>query len=92
MAVARSGAKSNLKVLFIDADLRHPSTSRIFDLQQEAGLVDLLLGETNADDVIRFQEKAGYWVLASRQQNSDPDGPFELRANEIAYREPKGHI
>ena len=72
MAVARSGAISNLKVLFIDADLRHPSASRIFDLHKEAGLVDLLLGQTSADDVIRFQEKAGYWVLAAGDKTQTP--------------------
>jgi polysaccharide biosynthesis transport protein len=79
MSVARSGATSNLKVLYIDADLRHPSTSRIFDLQQKSGLVDLLLGETNADDAIRFQEKAGYWVLAS---GSDTQTPTDLLSSE----------
>ena len=79
MSVARSGATSNLKVLYIDADLRHPSTSRIFDLQQKSGLVDLLLGETNADDAIRFQEKAGYWVLAS---GSNTQTPTDLLSSE----------
>jgi capsular exopolysaccharide synthesis family protein len=72
MAAARSGAKSNLKVLFIDADLRHPSASRIFDLEEAAGLVDLLLGEVNSEDVIRFQEKAGYWILAAGSKTQTP--------------------
>ncbi len=72
MSVARSGAGSNLKVLYIDADLRHPSASRIFDLQQSPGLVDLLLGDTNADEAVRFQEKAGYWILAAGSNTQTP--------------------
>lgn len=72
ISVARSGAASNLKILYIDADLRHPSASRIFDLHQKPGLVDLLLGETNPDDVIRFQEKGGFWVLTAGSSTQTP--------------------
>lgn len=72
ISVARSGAASNLKILYIDADLRHPSASRIFDLYQKPGLVDLLLGETNPDDVIRFQEKGGFWVLTAGSSTQTP--------------------
>ena len=72
MSVARSGAMSNLKVLYIDGDLRHPSASRVFDLQEKPGLVDLLVGETTADEAIRFQEKTGYWVLPSGSNTQTP--------------------
>lgn len=72
MSVARSGAISNLKVLYIDADLRHPSASRIFELQEKPGLVNLLVGETAADDAIHFQEKSGYWVLATGSNTQTP--------------------
>ena len=72
MSVARSGAMSNLKVLYIDGDLRRPSASRVFDLQEKPGLVDLLVGETTVDEAIRFQEKAGYWVLPSGSSTQTP--------------------
>ena len=42
MSLAISAALSGLKVVLVDADLRHPSVSRFFKLEQEKGLVDLL--------------------------------------------------
>src|SRR5262249_24638239 len=42
MSLAISAALGGLKVVLIDADLRHPSTSRFFKLEREKGLVDLL--------------------------------------------------
>ena len=44
MSLAISAALSGLKVVLVDADLRHPSVSRFFKLEQEKGLVDLLTG------------------------------------------------
>ena len=79
MSVARSGATSNLRVLYIDADLRHPTATRIFDLQRSPGLVDLLLGETTTDSAIRFQDKTGYWVLGA---GSNTQAPTDLLGSE----------
>src|SRR5262249_1200498 len=42
MSLAISAALSGLKVVLVDADLRHPSATRYFKLEQEKGLVDLL--------------------------------------------------
>jgi succinoglycan biosynthesis transport protein ExoP len=72
LAVARSAALSRLRVLLIDGDLRHPSASRLFDLQNEAGLVDLLLGEVDVEHVVRFQEQAGFAVLAAGNETQTP--------------------
>ena len=49
MSLAISAAFAGLKVVLVDADLRHPSTSRFFKLEQEKGLVDLLIGAATAD-------------------------------------------
>ncbi len=40
--LAFSAAKSGLRVLLIDGDLRHPSTSKYFGLEGRPGLVDFL--------------------------------------------------
>jgi exopolysaccharide transport family protein len=72
MSVARSGATSKLRVLYIDADLRHPTATRTFDLQRSPGLVDLLLGETSADNAICFQDKTGYWILGAGSNTQTP--------------------
>src|SRR5205807_2543210 len=72
LSLAALKAYSGHKVLFIDADLRHPSASRFLGLQDEPGLVDLLLGQVKHEDVIRFHKNEGYWTLSageSRTQN-----------------------
>jgi len=72
MSLASSVATSGLKVLFIDADLRHPSASRILGLYKEKGLVDLLLGQANTQDVVRYQESSKIWVLCAGSRTQNP--------------------
>ncbi len=72
LSLAASGATSGLKVLLIDGDLRHPSASRALNMDKDAGLVDLLLGQVNPKDVLRFYEKAGYWALAAGNRTQNP--------------------
>lgn len=72
MSLAASAAFSKMKVLFIDADLRHPTATRIFGLQKEAGLVDLLLGDARVEDVIRLYDKAGYWSVGAGTKTQNP--------------------
>src|SRR5437764_7544693 len=72
LSVCRSAAMSKMKVLLIDADMRHPSASRMYDLDKAPGLVDLLLGEIEEEEVIRFQEKAGYWILPGGSKTQTP--------------------
>src|SRR5262249_24695377 len=49
VSLAISAAFAGLKVALVDADLRHPATSRLFKLEQEKGLVDLLIGATTVE-------------------------------------------
>ena len=72
LSLAISAAASGQKVLFVDADLRHPSGSRFFGLQKERGLVDMLLGNINPSEIIKYHENTKLWVLAagSKTQNS----------------------
>src|SRR5712692_1452834 len=72
LSLAASAATSGLKVLLIDADLRHPSATRFLNMHKDPGLVDLLLGQVNAQDVIRFHEPAGYWALAAGNKTQNP--------------------
>jgi polysaccharide biosynthesis transport protein len=72
LSIAASAANSKLKVLFIDADLRHPSASRSFNLHQEPGLVDLLLGQVEPAEVVRFQPEAGFWTLGAGDRTQNP--------------------
>ena len=71
-SLAGSAALAKLKVLLIDADLRHPSASRIFGIDEEKGLVDLLLGEAEIADVVHFHPWGGYWVLPAGNKTQSP--------------------
>jgi capsular exopolysaccharide synthesis family protein len=72
LSLAASGATSGLKVLLIDADLRHPSASHALGLDKDSGLVDLLLGQVGAKEAVRFYEKAGYWMLPAGNRTQNP--------------------
>jgi capsular exopolysaccharide synthesis family protein len=72
LSLAALTAYSGHKVLFIDADLRHPSASRFLGLQEEPGLVELLLGQVTHNEVIRLHEKEGYWTLPAGGKTQNP--------------------
>jgi polysaccharide biosynthesis transport protein len=72
LALAASAAASGLKVLFIDADLRHPVASRLLGLKKGPGLVDLLLSRLDVQDVIQFSERAKIWVLPAGSRSQNP--------------------
>jgi capsular exopolysaccharide synthesis family protein len=72
LSLAASAAAAKLRVLVIDADLRHPSVSRICGLDKGAGLVDLLLGEVAAEAAIGFYGAGGYWVLPAGNRTQSP--------------------
>jgi succinoglycan biosynthesis transport protein ExoP len=50
--LATSLARSGLRTLLVDADLRSPAIHRLFDLPVAAGLSELLRGEVDLADVI----------------------------------------
>lgn len=72
LSLAVSAASGKLKVLFIDADLRHPTATRLFGLQKEAGLVDLLTGDAGIETAVRFYEKGGYWTIGAGSRTQNP--------------------
>ena len=72
LSLAASAAAADLKVLFIDADLRHPTATRLFDLQKQVGLVDLLLGEVEIGDALTFLDPARYFVLGAGKSSQNP--------------------
>src|SRR5262249_9120278 len=51
--LAISAASAGLKTVLVDADLRHPAASRSFKLEREKGLVDVLVGATAGDNVLK---------------------------------------
>ncbi|MEZ5909501.1 MAG: polysaccharide biosynthesis tyrosine autokinase [Hyphomicrobiaceae bacterium] len=52
-SLAMSAATSGQRVLLIDGDLRHPSTSKQFGLEKARGLVDLLSSSARPEEVLK---------------------------------------
>lgn len=72
LSVAASAAISGLKVLFIDADLRHPSASYALGLQEQPGLVNVLLGQLSAESAFRFDSYGKFWILSAGTDSYNP--------------------
>jgi succinoglycan biosynthesis transport protein ExoP len=75
VSLAVSAALSGLKVALIDADLRRPSASRFFNLEEEKGLVDLLMGAATPENVMRFRKDLKLMVI--------PAGSKSLNASDV---------
>jgi capsular exopolysaccharide synthesis family protein len=72
LSLAASAAAAKLKVLFIDADLRHSKATRIFGREKEPGLVDILLGDAAIEDAMSFYAKGGFWGLGAGSKTNAP--------------------
>ncbi len=90
LSLASSAAAAKLRVLFIDADLRHPSATHAFKLSREVGLVDLLLGDVDLENAVQFYEKGGYWALSAGNKTQNPTdllGSERMRALVNGFKE-----
>jgi polysaccharide biosynthesis transport protein len=72
ISLAISAASAGLKIALVDADLRHPSASRFFKLEREKGLVDLLIGATTFEKVLRFQNDLNLTVIPAGSKTLNP--------------------
>ena len=70
VSLAISAALSGLKVVLVDADLRHPAASRFFKLEQEKGLVDLLTNIAGNDE--SMFRKDGLMVIPAGSKTLNP--------------------
>ena len=72
MSLAISAAFAGRKVVLVDADLRHPAASHFFKLEKEKGLVDLLIGATTIDNVLRFHKDLKLMVIPAGSKSLNP--------------------
>lgn len=72
MSLAASTATSGLKVLFIDADLRRPSATKILSGKAEEGLVDILMGTATLQSAIHYSEDTKFWVIGAGSKTQNP--------------------
>jgi polysaccharide biosynthesis transport protein len=72
VSIAISAANSNLKVVLVDADLRHPSASHFFRLEKARGLVDVLTGTASAGEVMRFDKEQKFTIMPGGSKSLNP--------------------
>ena len=72
---AVSLAEAGLRVLVIDADLRRPQLHKVFQIDQEPGLSNLIVGGIKPSEVIRKTSIPGLWLLPAGRI---PPNPAEL--------------
>ena len=72
VSLAISVALAGRKVALVDADLRHPTASRFFNLEKEMGLVDLLVGATTIDDVLRVHQDSKLTIIPAGSKSLNP--------------------
>ncbi len=95
IALAISASQAGQRALIIDADLRHPSTSRFFLQEKQAGLVDVLVGRSELRDVLSFDEGTGVFLIpAGGKTQNPPDllGSGKMKALMAALRKSFDYI
>ncbi|MCL4190402.1 MAG: CpsD/CapB family tyrosine-protein kinase, partial [Thermoguttaceae bacterium] len=73
--LAISVAQSGKRVLLVDADFRRPKVSKIFGLDDSAGLATVLSGQSELCDSVRETPIVGLWAL--------PCGPLPANPAEL---------
>jgi capsular exopolysaccharide synthesis family protein len=63
--MAAINAKSGIKVLLVDCDMRKPRVAKIFGQKVKYGLTDLLTGDASEEDVILKDKASGLHFIAS---------------------------
>ena len=72
VSLAISAAVAGLKVALVDADLRHPATSRFFKLDKENGLVDLLTGVGSTENALKVYKELKLTILPAGSKSLNP--------------------
>jgi polysaccharide biosynthesis transport protein len=72
ISFAASAAAAGVKVLLIDADLRRASASHVLGVEKDEGLVDLLLGQADAKNLMQLHKDARFWTLPAGSKTQNP--------------------
>src|SRR5918996_2776834 len=86
-SLARQSARSGLKVILIDADLRRPRLHEVIGLPNQNGLSEVLTGRANPEAAIRRDEKSGLDFLPAGGGGGGPPGPFRSSTMRILLEE-----
>lgn len=74
--LARQSARSGLRVLLIDCDLRRPRLHNVMSMANQDGLSDVLTGKVDLEDAIRRDDKSGLDFLPAGAPSSSPPDLF----------------
>jgi succinoglycan biosynthesis transport protein ExoP len=75
VSLGRIAARSGLKVVLVDADMRRPKVARSLGLESDAGLRELLAGDALIPGVLHKDEPSGMHIIPSQP---DTPGPQDL--------------
>ena len=82
--LAISIAQAGKRVVLVDADFRRPRIDRYFDEDMEGGLLDVMLGEIELDEVIKPTElQEGLFLITA---GGHPKNPGELVTSQVFSR------
>lgn len=86
-ALARQSARSGLKVILIDADLRRPRLHEVMGFENQNGLSEVLTGRANPEAAIRRDEKSGLDFLPAGVGVLSPPDLFRSSTMRILLEE-----
>jgi succinoglycan biosynthesis transport protein ExoP len=86
-SLARQSARSGLKVILIDADLRRPRLHEVIGLPNQNGLSEVLTGRANPESAIKRDEKSGLDFLPAGIGVVSPPDLFRSSTMKILLEE-----
>ena len=92
LALARLAAAEGLKVLMIDADLRRPKLAQLLDLEAPEGLVEILKGERETEDVLSRDPLSGLAFIPGSARVSQPTRLLGPQALGVLLAEARRHF
>ena len=80
LCLARSAGQSGARVLLVDCDLRRRSVNKLLGVDPQRGLLEVLNGSAELNDVIFRDEPSGAYILPLANSTSSPEEVFETAA------------
>jgi capsular exopolysaccharide synthesis family protein len=86
-ALARQSARSGLKVILVDADLRRPRLHEVMGMPNQHGLSEVLTGRANPENAIHRDQKSGLDFLPAGFGSASPPDLFRSSTMKILLEE-----
>jgi polysaccharide biosynthesis transport protein len=90
-SLARQSARSGLKVILIDADMRRPRLHEVIGVANQNGLSEVLTGRANPETAIRRDEKSGLDFLPAGVGVVSPPDLFRSSTMRVLLEEITGY-